>query len=116
VVGVGRGLKAKEDLPLIEGLARAFKAELGCTRPLAEGLEWVARDRYIGISGQQIAPRVYLAVGISGQLQHIGGCRNSELIVSVNTDKDAPIVAQSDYVLTGDLYALVPALTAALGG
>jgi electron transfer flavoprotein alpha subunit len=115
VVSVGRGLKAKEDLAIIEALATAFKAELGCSRPVAEGLDWVARDRYVGISGQQISPQVYLAVGISGQLQHMSGCRGAQLIVSINTDKDAPIVAESDYILTGDLYTLVPALTAALG-
>jgi electron transfer flavoprotein alpha subunit len=114
VVSVGRGLKAKADLAIIEALATAFKAELGCSRPVAEGLDWVARDRYVGISGQQISPQVYLAVGISGQLQHMSGCRGSQLIVSINTDSDAPIVAESDYILTGDLYALVPALTAAL--
>ncbi|MDR1264730.1 MAG: FAD-binding protein [Propionibacteriaceae bacterium] len=114
VVAVGRGLKAKQDLPIIEALAAALKAELACSRPVAEGLDWVARDRYVGVSGQQISPRLYLAVGISGQLQHMGGCRGSDLIVAINNDPEAPIVAQSDYVLTGDLYALAPALTAAL--
>ncbi|MDR0593591.1 MAG: FAD-binding protein [Bifidobacteriaceae bacterium] len=115
VVAVGRGLKAQADLPVIEALAAALKAELGCSRPLAEGLDWLPRDRYIGISGQQISPRLYLAVGISGQLQHMAGCRDSQLVVSINTDPDAPIASQSDYILTGDLYALAPALTAALG-
>ena len=114
VVGVGRGLKAKEDLPIVEALATAMKAELGCSRPVAEGLEWLPKDRYIGISGQHIAPELYIMVGISGQIQHMGGCRDSKIIVSINTDKDAPVVQESDYVLTGDLYALVPAITAAL--
>ncbi|MDR0990458.1 MAG: electron transfer flavoprotein subunit alpha/FixB family protein [Propionibacteriaceae bacterium] len=114
VVGVGRGLKAQADLPIVEALATAMGAELGCSRPVAEGLEWLPRDRYVGISGQQIAPEVYVMVGISGALQHMGGCRGAQLIVSINTDKDAPVVSQSDYVLTGDLYSLVPAITAAL--
>ena len=114
VVGVGRGLKAKEDLPVVQALADAMKAELGCSRPVAEGLEWLPKDRYVGISGQHIAPDVYVMVGISGQIQHMGGCRDSKLIVAINTDKDAPVVQEADYVLTGDLYALVPAITAAL--
>jgi electron transfer flavoprotein alpha subunit len=114
VVGVGRGLKQKEDLPLIEGLAQAARAEVGCSRPLAEGLEWLGKDRYIGISGQHIAPALYLAIGISGQLQHLDGVRAAGTIVSINSDPQAPIAAESDYVLTGDLYKLVPALTAAL--
>ena len=114
VVGVGRGLKKQEDLPIVEALASAMKAELGCSRPVAEGLEWLPKDRYVGISGQHIAPDVYVMVGISGQIQHMGGCRDSKIIVSINTDKDAPVVAESDYVLTGDLYSLVPAIAAAL--
>ena len=114
VVGVGRGLKSQEDLPIVQALASAMKAELGCSRPVAEGLEWLPKDRYVGISGQHIAPEVYVMVGISGQIQHMGGCRDSKIIVCVNTDKDAPVVAESDFVLTGDLYELVPAITAAL--
>lgn len=114
VVAVGRGLKRKEDLPLVESLAAALGAELGCTRPLAEGLEWLGRDRYIGISGQHIAPRLYLALGISGQLQHLAGVRAAHTIVSINSDPDAPMLADSDYALVGDLYDLVPALVAEL--
>lgn len=115
VVGVGRGLRAREDLALIEELARALGAEVACSRPLAEGLGWMSRDRYIGTSGQHIAPALYLAVGISGQLQHMSGVRDAGTVVSINTDKNAPVVPESDYVLTGDLYQLVPAITAALG-
>ncbi|MDR1188500.1 MAG: electron transfer flavoprotein subunit alpha/FixB family protein [Bifidobacteriaceae bacterium] len=115
VVGVGRGLRRPEDLGMIAALAGAVGAELACTRPLAEGLEWLGRDSYIGISGQQIAPELYLAVGVSGQLQHMAGVRGAKTIVSVNTDPEAPIAAESDYVLVGDLYEIVPAITAALG-
>lgn len=115
VLGIGRGLKAREDLPLVAALASALGAELGCTRPLAEGLEWLARDRYIGISGQHIAPRLYLAVGISGQLQHMSGVRDAGTIVAVNSDESAPIAKDADYLVVGDLYQVVPAITAALG-
>lgn len=115
VVGVGRGLKAREDLESVEALAGALGAEVGCTRPLSEGLEWLSRDRYIGISGQHIAPQLYLAVGISGQLQHMAGVREAGTIVAINTDGSAPIAQEADYLLVGDLYQLVPAITAALG-
>lgn len=114
VVAVGRGLRSRDDMPLITDLAAALDAELGGTRPLAEGLDWLPRDRYIGISGQRIAPELYVAVGISGQLQHIAGARRSGTIVAVNTDENAPIAAEADYLLVGDLHQVVPALTAAL--
>lgn len=114
VVGVGRGLKRKEDLHLVTELAAALHGDVACTRPLAEGLEWLPRDLYLGISGQHIAPRLYIAVGVSGQLQHMDGVHGAQTIVEINTDPKAPIVKESDYVLAGDLYALVPALTAAL--
>jgi electron transfer flavoprotein alpha subunit len=114
VVGVGRGLKTKTDLSLIEQLATALGAEVGCSRPLAEGLDWMPKERYIGISGQRISPRLYMAVGISGQLQHMFGVRDAEVIVAVNSDADAPIFSECDYGLVGDLYRIVPALVAAL--
>lgn len=115
VVGVGRGLKAREDLAVVGSLAGALGAELGCTRPLAEGLEWLAKDRYIGISGQHIAPQLYLAIGISGQLQHMAGARSANTIVAINSDPAAPIGKDADYLVVGDLYELVPAITAELG-
>ena len=115
VVGVGRGLKAREDLASVAALADALDAEVGCTRPLSEGLEWLSRDRYIGISGQHIAPQLYLAIGISGQLQHMAGVREAGTIVAINTDGSAPIAKDADYLVVGDLYQLVPAITAALG-
>lgn len=115
VVGVGRGLRAREDLALVEALADALDAEIGCTRPLAEGLDWLPRDRYLGVSGQHIAPELYLALGISGQLQHVAGTRAAGTVVAVNTDPKAPIMAEADYLLAGDLYTLVPALLKALG-
>ena len=114
VVAVGRGLKAQADLALITDLAAALDAELACSRPLAEGVDWIAKERNIGISGQQIAPDLYVAIGISGQLQHMVGVRDAGVIVAVNSDKNALIFKQCDYGIVGDLYSVVPALTAAL--
>ncbi|RYV49737.1 electron transfer flavoprotein subunit alpha/FixB family protein [Pengzhenrongella frigida] len=114
VVGIGRGLKTQEDLALINALADAAKAEVACSRPVAEGLDWLGKDRYIGVSGAHITPDLYFAIGISGQLQHMVGVRGAKTIVAINTDPNAPVFKEADYCLVGDLYALVPALTAAL--
>ena len=114
VIGVGRGLKAKEDLVMIEALARAAQAEIACSRPVAEGLNWMGKDRYIGSSGAHIAPQLYFAVGISGQLQHMVGVQGAETIVAINSDPNAAVFKETDYGLVGDLYQLVPAITAAL--
>jgi len=114
VVGIGRGLKTKEDLALVNALAAVVKAEVACSRPVAEGLDWLGKDRYIGVSGAHISPDVYFAIGISGQLQHMVGVRGAKTIVAINTDANAPVFKEADYCLVGDLYALVPAITAAL--
>ena len=114
VVGIGRGLKAQRDLVMIETFAEAAKAEVACSRPLAEGLNWLGKDRYIGISGQHIAPQLYFAIGISGQLQHMAGVRGAETIVAINSDPEAPVFKDADYGLVGDLYEIVPAITGAL--
>ena len=114
VVGIGRGLKAQGDLAMIEALAGASKAEVGCSRPVAEGLNWLGKDRYIGVSGQHIAPDVYFAIGISGQLQHMVGVRGATTIVAINSDQNALVFEDADYCLVGDLYQIVPALTKAL--
>ncbi len=114
VIGVGRGLKAKEDLDLIDTLAEAISAEVACSRPVAEGLNWMGKDRYIGSSGAHIAPQLYLAIGISGQLQHMVGVVGAETIVAINSDQNAAVFTQTDYGLVGDLYQLVPAIVAAL--
>ena len=114
VVGVGRGLRTQQGLVLIEDLARALEAEVACSRPLAEGLNWMGKDRYIGISGQHIAPRLYLAIGISGQLQHMAGVRGAETIVAINSDPEAPVFQDADYGIVGDLYEIVPTITRAL--
>lgn len=114
VVGCGRGFRTEADLALARELASAIGAEVGCSRPLAEGLDWFSKDRYVGISGQKVEPEVYVAVGISGQLQHTAGMQGSKVVVAVNSDAKAPIFAQADYGLVGDLYDVLPALTAAL--
>ncbi|MGD0240748.1 MAG: electron transfer flavoprotein subunit alpha/FixB family protein [Streptosporangiaceae bacterium] len=114
VIGVGRGLKAQEDLAMIEEIAQAFEAEVACSRPVAEGLNWMSKDRYIGSSGAHIAPQLYLAIGISGQLQHMVGVAGAETIVAINSDPNAAVFQQADYGLVGDLYQLVPAIIAAL--
>lgn len=110
VVGVGRGLKAREDLALIEDLAAAAGGELACSRPLAEGVDWVAKERYLGISGQTISPDLYVAVGISGQIQHMVGVREAKTIVAVNADANAPVFRECDFGIVGDLYTVVPVL------
>ena len=114
VIGVGRGLKAREDLAMIEELAHALRAEIACSRPVAEGLNWMGKDRYIGSSGARIAPQLYVAIGISGQLQHMVGVTGADTIVAINSDPNAAVFSQTDYGLIGDLYHLVPAITAAL--
>jgi electron transfer flavoprotein alpha subunit len=114
VVGIGRGLKAQGDLAMIKALAVASNAELGCSRPVAEGLNWLGKDRYIGVSGAHIAPELYVAIGISGQLQHMVGVRGAKTIVAINSDPNAPVFQEADFGLVGDLYQIVPALTQAL--
>ena len=109
IVGVGRGLAKRDDLPLGEGLAAALGAELACTKSLAD-FGWMADDRIVGLSGAKTAPDMYLAVGISGQVQHTVGIAQARIIAVVNQDKDAPIFALADYGVVGDLYKLVPAL------
>lgn len=114
VVGVGRGLKAKADLALVEGLAAALGAEIACSMPVAEDLGWVAKERYVGRSGQHISPRLYLALGISGTPQHMEGVREARVVAAVNSDPAAAVFRTADYGIVGDLYEVVPALVAAL--
>jgi electron transfer flavoprotein alpha subunit len=109
ILGVGRGFGKREDLELGEQLAEALGAELACTKGLSD-FGWLGEDRIIGLSGAKAKPDFYLAVGISGQIQHTVGISSSKLIAAVNTDKDAPIFQLADYGLVGDLYELVPAL------
>jgi electron transfer flavoprotein alpha subunit len=114
LVSVGRGFAKKEDLSLAQDLAGAIKAEMSCTRGVAEDEHWLPIERYIGISGQTVKPELYLAVGLSGQVQHMVGCRESKVIVAINKDEGAPIFESADYGIVGDLYQVLPLLTAAL--
>ncbi len=114
VVSVGRGLKAREDLAVVQGLADTLGAEIACSMPIADDFGWVAKERYIGRSGQHIAPRLYLALGISGTPQHMEGVRDAKVVAAVNNDPKAPVFRTADYGIVGDLYEVVPALIAAL--
>lgn len=114
VVSVGRGLKAREDLAVVQGLADTLGAEIACSMPIADDFGWVAKERYIGRSGQHIAPRLYLALGISGTPQHMEGVRDGKVVAAVNNDPKAPVFRTADYGIVGDLYEVVPALIAAL--
>jgi electron transfer flavoprotein alpha subunit len=114
LVAVGRGFRKKEDLKLAEELAGALKAEVACTRGVAEDEHWLPIAQYVGISGQTVKPDLYLAVGLSGQVQHMVGCRESKVIVAVNTDERSPIFEAADYGIVGDLYEVLPLLTSAL--
>ena len=114
VVSAGRGVSRQADLAMVEQLAGLLGAEVGCTRPLAEGLDWLPRERYIGISGAHIKPDLYFGVGVSGQVQHMIGMNGSRVVVAVNKDANAPIFTQADYGIVTDLYTFIPALIKAL--
>ena len=114
IVAVGRGIKAQEHLALAEQLAAAFGAELAASRPICDN-GWLPMDRQIGSSGQTVAPKLYVAVGISGAIQHLVGMKGSRTIVAINKDADAPIFEVADYGIEGDLFEIAPALIAELG-
>jgi electron transfer flavoprotein alpha subunit len=109
IVSVGRGIKEKENLPLVEKLAQALGAELAASRPICDN-GWLPMERQVGSSGQTVSPKVYLAVGISGAIQHLVGMKGSQTIVAINKDENAPIFESADYALVGDLFEIVPAL------
>lgn len=115
VVSVGRGLKSRDDLKLIEQLAGVLDAEIGSSMPVADDLGWVAKDHYVGRSGQHITPRLYLAVGISGAPQHMEGVRGAKVIAAINNDPDARVFRSADYGIVGDLYEVIPALVNEIG-
>ena len=112
VVG-GRGLEKKEDFKILESLSQLLGGQIGWTRPLAEDRKWFAGD-WIGLSGHYIKPVLYIGCGISGVIQHVAGIRDSQVIVAINKDPEAPIFEMADYIVVGDLYKIVPALEAAL--
>jgi electron transfer flavoprotein alpha subunit len=111
VVSAGRGFAKKEDLSLARDLADALGAALGCSRPLSSDLGWMDEDAHVGLTGAYVHPKLYVAVGISGQLQHVAGIKDSRLIVAINKDRQAPIFQIADYGVVGDLYEILPRVT-----
>ncbi len=110
IVSAGRGFKKKEDLRLIEELAEVIGGAVGCSRSIAADLKWLSEDHWVGLSGHRVKPGLYIAIGISGQVQHIAGIRDSKTIIAINSDPNAPIFKACDYGMVGDLYELVPKL------
>lgn len=114
LVCVGRGLGKQEDMQLATDLSAALGAEIGCTRSIAEDYHWLPNEAYIGLSGQRVKPSLYISMGVSGQVQHVAGIRDSKIIVAIDTNENAPIFAAADYGIVGDLYQIVPLLTEAI--
>jgi electron transfer flavoprotein alpha subunit len=113
IVSAGRGFKNKEDIKLLEELAKNLGgAAIGCTRPISADLGWM--NDWVGISGKKIKPNLYITCGISGQIQHVAGIRDSKIIISINNDENAGIHNISDYSIIGDIYEVVPELIKAL--
>ena len=113
IVAIGRGIKAPENIPQAEALAKALGGEIAASRPICdEG--WLPMERQIGSSGQTVAPKLYLALGISGAIQHVVGMKGARTIVAVNKDQNAPIFEIADYGVVGDIFEIMPALTEAL--
>lgn len=115
IVSIGRGIGKKEALESIEPLVKAVNGELAGSRPVCLDYQWLGEERQVGISGKKVRPNLYIALGISGQIQHIAGMRGSKIVVAINKDKSAPIFEEADYGLVGDLFQIVPKLVAALG-
>jgi electron transfer flavoprotein alpha subunit len=109
IVSVGRGIKEKENIPIVEELAKALGAELAASRPICDA-GWLPMERQVGSSGQTVSPKVYMAIGISGAIQHLVGMKGAKTIVAINKDANAPIFEVADYGIIGDLFEVVPAL------
>lgn len=110
IVSVGRGIKEKDNIPLVEELAKALGAELAASRPICDN-GWLPMERQVGSSGQTVSPKVYIAIGISGAIQHQVGMKGAKTIVAINKDANAPIFEIADYGIVGDLFDVVPAFT-----
>ncbi len=108
IVSVGRGLGKKDGLSLVQQLADILHGEIGGSRPVCLDYHWLSEERQIGLSGKRVKPKIYFALGISGQVQHIAGMRGSKTVIAVNRDKNAPIFNECDYGIVGDLYTVVP--------
>jgi electron transfer flavoprotein alpha subunit len=115
IVAVGRGIKEQEKIALASQLAAAIGAELGASRPICDA-GWLPMDRQIGSSGQTVSPKLYLALGISGAIQHLVGMKGARAIVAINKDPEAPIFEVADYGVVGDLFEIVPAMIKELQG
>jgi electron transfer flavoprotein alpha subunit len=113
IVAVGRGIKGQEHLGVAESLAKALDAELAASRPICDA-GWLPMERQVGSSGQTVAPKLYVALGISGAIQHVVGMKGARTIVAINKDAEAPIFEIADYGIQGDLFDVVPAMVAAL--
>jgi electron transfer flavoprotein alpha subunit len=113
IVAVGRGIKSQENIAIAERLAKAMGAEIAASRPICDS-GWLPMDRQIGSSGQTVAPKLYVALGISGAIQHLVGMKGARTIVAINKDADAPIFEVADYGIVGDLFEMVPALVTEL--
>jgi electron transfer flavoprotein alpha subunit len=113
IVSVGRGIREQDNIPLVQALADALGAELAASRPICDA-GWLPMERQVGSSGQTVSPKLYLAVGISGAIQHLVGMKGAQTVIAINKDPDAPIFEVADYGVAGDLFEIVPALTKAI--
>lgn len=109
VVGVGRGIKEQANMAMIEDFAKSIGGVVACSRPIVDA-NWLPKDRQVGSSGKTVKPKLYIAVGISGAFQHIAGMKNSDTIIAINKDPNAPIFNEADYGIVDDLFKVVPAL------
>ncbi len=113
IVSVGRGIKEAENIPIVQELADALGAELAASRPICDA-GWLPMERQVGSSGQTVAPKMYMAVGISGAIQHLVGMKGSRVVVAINKDPEAPIFEVADYGIVGDLFQILPEIVAAV--